>query len=352
MTAWPVWVILRRRTGGPGEARVMNPRRTTEPPRLVAVVHTEEEFDWNAPFARDAVATTHARHLDRGQALFARHGIKPIYAVGYPIARDPTAVAILRGYRAAGAATIGAHLHPWVTPPFDEPLGPATSYPGNLPAATERAKLETLTETIAEAFGERPRIYLAGRYGIGPNTAAILESLDYRVDLSPSPPFDFRAQGGPDFRDYGLAPRRLGRILQVPHSAAHVGWLADWAGARALWAREDRLGRTVRRLTGRTGLLSRVRLSPEGADLRALRGLVDTLLRQAVDPLVLSFHSPSLAAGFTPYVRTEADLQRFLATIDDFLGWFRQERGGVGIDAEREWRLDGTKAGGRTSGDR
>ncbi len=304
-------------------------------PWLLAVVHTEEEFDWWAPFSRVATATTHVRNLGRAQELFEAHGIRPLYAIDQPIATDSAAVATLRSFVMRGAAAVGAHLHPWLSPPFNETVAPLTSYPGNLPPALERAKIENLTRAIATAFDARPRIYLAGRYGFGPNTAEILEELGYEVDLSPSPPFDFRNDGGPDYRRTELVPLRLGRLWQVPHTGAFIGPLSGFAPARSAWSKVDLLSRLVRRVAGRTHTLERLRLSPEGFDGAALQRLTRALIARGVRLFVFSFHSPSLAAGFTPYVRSEADLCRFLATIDEYLGWFRSSLGGVGTDPDR-----------------
>jgi len=51
-------------------------------------------------------------------------------------------------------------------------------------------------------------------------------------------------------------------------------------------------------------------LTPEGVTAEeALRG-IDMALDDGLPLLVLSFHSPSLAPGHTPYVRSEADLGR------------------------------------------
>jgi hypothetical protein len=304
-------------------------------PRLLAVVHTEEEFDWSAPFSRAATATTHVRHLDRAQELFEVHGIRPLYAIDHPIATDPAAVAALRSFLARGTAVIGAHLHPWLSPPFEETVEPLTSYPGNLPPALERAKIESLTGAIATAFDARPRVYLAGRYGFGPNTAEILEELGYEVDLSPSPPFDFRSDGGPDYRRTELVPARLGRLWQVPHTGAFVGPLSGFGAARSAWSKAGLLGRLVRGVTGRTRTLERLRLSPEGFDGAALQRLTMALIARGVRLFVFSFHSPSLAAGFTPYVRSEAHLGRFLATIDEYLGWFCTSLGGGATDPDQ-----------------
>ena len=304
-------------------------------PRLLAVVHTEEEFDWFAPLSRAATTTSHARHLFRAQHLFEGHGVRPLYAIDQPIASDPAAVATLRSFVGRGAAVIGAHLHPWLSPPFEEAMSAANSYAGNLAPALERAKIERLTEAIAAAFDARPRIYVAGRYGFGPRTAAILSDLGYEVDLSPSPPFDLRQHGGPDYRRTTLTPVRLGALWQVPHTGAYVGPLSRFAAARSAWSTAGLLGRALRCAAGRTRTLERMRLSPEGFDGAALRRLTRALLARGVRLFVFSFHSPSLAAGCTPYVRSDADVSRFLATIDDYLGWFRSSLGGEGTAPDR-----------------
>ena len=42
----------------------------------------------------------------------------------------------------------------------------------------------------------------------------------------------------------------------------------------------------------------------------------------------LTYHSPSLAPGHTPYVRDGADLDRFLGSIEQVLTFFRDDLGG------------------------
>jgi hypothetical protein len=44
---------------------------------------------------------------------------------------------------------------------------------------------------------------------------------------------------------------------------------------------------------------------------------------------VLTYHSPSLEPGNTPYVRTNEDLTRFLAWLDEFYAFFSSEIGGT-----------------------
>ena len=59
-----------------------------------------------------------------------------------------------------------------------------------------------------------------------------------------------------------------------------------------------------------------------------LRRLTRSLLARGQRVFCLSYHSPSLVPGNTPYVRNEQDVKRFLATIDLYLEFFTDEIGG------------------------
>jgi hypothetical protein len=300
-------------------------------PILSVVIHTEEEFDWGADFDRGATGVEHMRHMDRAQDLFDAHGVTPTYVVGYPIADQETGYAPLKGYADHGRALIGTHLHPWVCPPHEETPCPRNSYPGNLPADLEHAKLKALTERIEQSFGTRPTVYLAGRYGFGPHTGAALADLGYRVDVSPAPPIDFGADGGPDYSDYTSDPYWFGDgLLGLPGTGDYVGALSA-LGRRGLYRLATQPALRAARLPGilsRLRLLERLRLSPEDYDAPDLRRLTHALLARGIRIFVFSFHSPSVHPGYTPYVRTEEDLRRFLGKVRDYLGFFMQEIGG------------------------
>jgi hypothetical protein len=44
---------------------------------------------------------------------------------------------------------------------------------------------------------------------------------------------------------------------------------------------------------------------------------------------VMHYHSPSLAPGHTPYVRTEGDLAGFLKSLETVCRFFVEELGGI-----------------------
>lgn len=317
------------RGAGAGEWRIA--RLPEGPPLLQVVVDTEEEFDWGRPFRRESVAVVSMEAQHRAQALFAPHGLTPTYVMSYPVAATASSVAVLKPLHDAGACRIGAHLHPWVNPPFDEPVTTFNSYAGNLPQALERAKLSALTEQIEDAFGHRPHMYKAGRYGFGPHTAGTLRALGYDIDLSIAPHSDLSADGGPDFRDCTAHPAWIGggeALFEVPLTRGFSGALAPYDrvlhsfGTHAAW-RRLRLGAVLARL----GLLEFCTLSPEGVDSAAHRRLVRAMLARGHRVFTLSYHSPSLAPGHTPYVRTAADLDVFLDRIKRLLDLFFDELG-------------------------
>lgn len=195
-------------------------------PELLIVVDTEEEFDWSAPFSREATATRSIPAQARAHEIYDRLGIVPTYVVDYPVATDAEAAAFLRGLKEQGRAEIGAHLHPWVTPPHLEPVSRRNSYHCNLPPELERAKIEALTAAIERAFGGRPTIFKAGRHGFGANTAKVLAELGYRIDCSQLPYTDLSAEDGPDFRGVPGEPYWLDEgssLLEVPLTIGFFG---------------------------------------------------------------------------------------------------------------------------------
>ncbi|HEX5863238.1 MAG TPA: polysaccharide deacetylase family protein [Casimicrobiaceae bacterium] len=304
-------------------------------PILTVVVHTEEEFDWGKPHDRHATGVEHMRHIGRAQDVFDEYGIVPNYVVDYPIASQDVAIRPLKSFADTGRALIGAHLHPWVSPPYMEEVNARNSYPGNLPRALESEKLERLTEQIAKSFGAHPRTYLAGRYGFGANTGAILEELGYQVDISPAVPIDFSADGGPDYSGYTSHPYWFGekrKLLCLPGTGGYVGWLR--AGGTPLYRAVTSPAMRRIRAAGvfaRLRMVERIRLSPEDYSEPEMRRLTHTLLHDGVRVFVFSFHSPSVMPGGTPYVRDQTDLNRFLDKCRRYFDYFKKHLNGVAM---------------------
>jgi phosphatidylinositol alpha-1,6-mannosyltransferase len=302
-------------------------------PILCVIVDAEEEFHWGRPVSARNNATSSIRYQKRAHEVFSCYDVRPTYLVTYPIASDPSAASVLREYLADGRCEIGAQLHPWVTPPFGAETEERLSFPGNLPPALEREKLHRLAQTVRDSFNVQPTVYKAGRYGFGPSTAALLEDEGFLVDTSLIPRTRYTEAGGPDFSTFDYGPFWFGahrRLLELPVTRALTGLLAETTPSVYGMA-ERKPFRSMRAagLLARAGLLERITLSPEGSDLAAMRRLTRTLLRRGERIFTLSYHSPSLEPGNTPYVRDHRDLAVFLDRISGFLSYFRDELGGV-----------------------
>ncbi|WP_439596820.1 glycosyltransferase [Falsiroseomonas sp.] len=305
------------------------------PPLLITMVDAEEAFDWSGPFRRDAPDVSSMAAQARAHRVFERHGVVPLYLVDYPVATQEAGRAPLRDLLADGACEIGAQMHPWVTPPFTEAVNERNSYAGNLPVELELAKARCLTDALAEAFGEVPRIYRTGRFGAGPRTADILKSLGYLADSSVTPHWPAGGLAGGLSGNWAFSARpywtdRDRTLLEIPVSAALVGRLSATRAERLAPRIFGRGGQRLR-LGGalaRLGLLERIRLSPEGMTLEEAKRLTRHMLAQGHRSFVLTYHSPSLAPGNTPYVRDAAQLARFLGWLDDYYAFFREEIGG------------------------
>ena len=286
--------------------------------RFALFADAEEEFDWRQPFNRNATATTAIASLPEANRCFTDRHLIPTYLIDYPVATNPESAATIAEMVATGACDIGTQLHPWVNPPFDEDINIPNSFVGNLPRALERAKLHALTERIETLIGRRPTVYRAGRYGVGPNSAGLLREAGYRLDVSIRSLFDYSDIKGPNFSYHPIWPWWVAEgLLEVPLTATFIGGARRQSGLYQL--------PKLRGVLSRTRLLNRVALTPEGAPLGEALIAIRYLLDEGVRLFSLSFHTPSVVAGHTPYVRDAADLKQFWTWWDGVFNLFARE---------------------------
>ena len=290
-------------------------------------VDTEED-NWGR--ARSGVTVDNIRELPRFQAHCERIGLRPTYFTTCEVARVPWAAGILRDLVAGGLAEVGAHLHPWNTPPLDEEFVARNSMTKNLPPALQGAKLATLTRALEQATGVRPTSFRAGRYGLGRETTQRLIEAGYRVDSSVTPWIDWTdSDGGVDFTGAPLSmyaldgttdPRTAvsgGPLVEVPLSCGFTRWPFDrWAAVHGAltgsWLRRLRLAGVAARL----GLLQKVVLSPEISSTSDGLRLARQLVAHGVSHLQITLHSPTLRPGLSPFAGSRRDVERLLAWIE------------------------------------
>ena len=236
--------------------------------------------------------------------------------VDYPVIADAASAELFRALVQEGRAYVGAHLHPWVTPPFDDSISRRNSYGCNLPETVERDKMRTMFDLMERSFGALPIIFRAGRYGIGANTAEVLAEFGIAFDSSIRSYFDYSAEGGPDFQVSSVHPYWIkpGILAELPLTSVFVGPLRKFSPS--LFGKDSNPA-LMRGVFSRTGLLSRIAFTPEGVTAKEMQRGIDQALADGLPLLNFSFHSPSLVAGNTAYVRTEAERLAFL-------DWWRQ----------------------------
>lgn len=285
--------------------------------KLSIVIHTEEEFDWSGGFNRNNNAVTHGKELTNMCVEMLNLGCCITFAMDWAFVTSEQGQVLIRFMQDnySDQVEFATHLHPWVNPPFDEQhsdvdnIEERLSYPGNLPADIEKAKLAALTDKIAELTGIRPTTYLAGRYGVGDNSYKILNELGYKVDLSLSPFADFRHQDGPDFSCFNNKSFVKDGIQCIPHSTgyvSHIGAVSDWLNKDASnlsKLNNNIFGKAVLKLLG----VDRVRLSPEGFTPEQMQKLAASLTRIEVEHLIYSFHSSTSMLGGSPYSSSEEE---------------------------------------------
>ena len=303
-------------------------RAKTAAPVCTVAIDAEEDFDWQRPVQGTSYSTGYMHDNHQLYEILGAYGIVPAHLVTYPVLEDADAVRSFRRRLERGECVLGLQLHAWVTPPLDGTVSIENSFSSNLAPALEEQKLVNLKCRFEDCFGFAPRVFRAGRYGLGPHTASLLEKHGIDIDVSLAPRTTFAAEGGPDFtaHDYRLfwfGARRT--LLEVPLCRSVIGWGGP-LGQRAFQAlsapgmAQLRLGGLLSRLR----CAERITLSPEGNDAGAMRRLVRRLRARGQTVFALSFHSSSLQVGLNPYVQSRADLHGFYdrlsATLDYLAG--------------------------------
>lgn len=296
--------------------------------QVTLVVSVDAEEDAWAP-TRERATVENVRELTRLSAFLHGLGMRATYFVTYQVALQPWAADILGEVRARWGDEVGAHLHPWNTPPLDDPFLPHNTVLKNLPGELQRAKLEHLTALLTQAVGARPRCFRAGRFGLGVETVTALRQCGYTVDSSVTPYYDWQPfDNGPSFvgapfgpyylREQGdvRMPAPSGAVVEVPISSAYNRRPFSVWNRLYEWTDSARLRRLrVRGLLSRTGVLKRILLGPERASVAEMLRLSRLLIEEGVEHLHLFLHSSSLLPGLTPYAPSGAAVERLYAAV-------------------------------------
>jgi peptidoglycan/xylan/chitin deacetylase (PgdA/CDA1 family) len=296
-------------------------------PFLVSI--DTEEDNW-VPVEHGATAEN-VRALPALDRFFERLGIRATYFVSHQAISVPHGPAIITELAATGRAEIGAHVHPWNTPPYASAARPTMLF--RYPYEQQLAKILTVTECLRGAVGTSPVTFRAGRFGFDANTARALVEARYVADSSVTPWFSWEADGaGPSFAGAPVHVYRLdldcdvrtpgvdGPLIEVPLSSGYDRF-SSMTWPRVADILNGRAGRSLRlrSIAARTGIVRRTILSPEPHDVPDMVGLSRGIIAGGGTHLHLFFHSSSLVPGLTPFTPTQRDVDRLYGRIEEYV---------------------------------
>jgi hypothetical protein len=304
-------------------------------PAVLLGIDTEADDQWSARGRRE-LSVRNAQELPKLQSLCNRFGVRPSYLVTYEMATRDESAHLLRAMAAQGRCEIGAHLHPWTSPPFRPEDVAGHSYPHQLPLSLLDRQLTELTATIKKHLGVRPTTYRAGRNGFDARSIPILERLGYTVDTSVDPLFNERRKGGMAFAGAPAQPYRLdyhdvtrpgsAQLLEVPITSATLPALPK--ALEAVYAKLPPL--RWRAALRRLGLRP-VWLRPSYSPLADMLALADRLAAQGAACFNIIFHSSELLPGGSPYTPDAASVERFHVALSRLLEHLTSRLRAVGM---------------------
>jgi len=298
---------------------------------FIITIDTEED-QWSN-YTRDGQTLENIESIPKLQSLFEKYGARPTYFISYPVATDPKSIDIFKDIAELKKGEIGAHCHPWNTPPFIEKINTQSSMLCNLEPDLQYKKLKSLTDTIKENIGVTPVSFRAGRWGYNSDVAINLFKLGYQTDSSLTPFMNWEIFSGPDLSSSPQTPfffnperpleqNKNGSMLQVPVS---IGFNRNCFQLshqfysmveKNKWSKKIFIGGL-----SRLGILKKYWLSPENSTSEDMVSLIRILQKKGYKYFNFMFHSNSLLPGKTPFVRTSDELNNFIERIETVLAY-------------------------------
>jgi hypothetical protein len=292
--------------------------------KLAVTIDVEEEGLFSGRYESRNVSVENVAELSRLDPIFREWNIAPTLLLTYPVARAERHRDLLLQLTHQWNAEIGAHLHPWCTPPFQTLPHPEPVPSELMPRELLKAKLQSLIESIRQ-MGVTPTSFRMGRFDIGPKVFSLLTGTGILVDSSVAPMRRYQsgarllaAPTDPYFPD-PEEPRRLGgsSVLEVPITILPVlprlgAWL-DRAPLPPNWTAWFAMH------------LGSFSAQPMNTPRARLKTATRLHRRRGGQVLIIYFHSSELMPGGCPQHQTPQDVDRFLAKLRDFLAWLHRE---------------------------
>jgi hypothetical protein len=291
--------------------------------KLVVTVDVEEEGLFTGRYPRVPPGVKNVYELRRIEFITREFGFPLTLLVTYPAAVELPCAKILRSWHRELGAELGAHLHPWSTPPFADLPCPEPVRSDLMPESLLRAKLESLKDVLESRLEVRAASFRMGRFDLGEGVRRLLPTCGFHTDSSVVPcrlvdnVADHFMAGNEPFwwgRDEGEG----NSLLEVP--LTQLTFLPELAA---------RLYRVSQRLTEPRRLilhsafraLGVVGIQPAWYPLSSMQWAARLHHARGGKVLTMFLHSTELLPGANPDYPTEAAVRRLTGRIRQFLQW-------------------------------
>jgi len=320
---------------------------------LLITIDTEGDNPW-AGKGCDKF-TQNARFLPRFQQLCETFDYKPTYLTTYEMAKDEFFAEFARDAIRRQTCEIGAHPHPWSSPPAYDLTGDDMKYH---PYVTEypqdiiREKVKALTEVLQNTFDTTVCSHRAGRWGFNEVYANILTDLRYKVDCSVTPFETWKSSkgtpagtGGPDYRHFPAEPYFLddkdisqpgdSPLLEIP-----VTVIPRYG--RMLWAIYNNV---IPQASKPARFAFKKIFGPSSQWFRPARGKLPTLMKVAertlesnADYIMFMLHSCEFMPGGSPQFRNKEEIDALYEAIQQVFQWL-YEHGVKGLTCQQFYNV-------------
>ncbi len=299
--------------------------------KFIITVDTEADDQWKN---RGEISLENIKFLHKFQSLCEKYDFFPTYLVSYEVANDENSVKVLKEWLKSERCEIGAHLHPWTTPPYTESEKKnrqENAFPSELDDEVLKNKLISLTNKIKKSFEIEPKSFRAGRWGFDKIASKYLFDLEYKVDCSVTPKVSWKnfkgkvkGQGGPDFKNSSVYPGYLeSGLLEAPITIIYTG----------IFKKEGILTRKfstmpnsfIKKVLNKLFFQLRwCRIFPE-TTLEDLKKVYKSAKKNKLPVLEFMIHSSELMPGGSPYAKNKEAVERIYEKLEGFFKYLKKE---------------------------
>ncbi len=302
--------------------------------KLLVTIDVEEEGLFTGQYLHGEAGVENVLELSLLDPIFRRLHIHPTLLISYQVARHKPHLDYLLGLKEKWQGEIGAHLHPWNTPPIQS-LPYAHPIPSQLmPEELLMSKLATLLEALS-AMGVEARSFRMGRFSMGPKMFSILRQAGILVDSSIVP--TRKEYGGPEYLVAPIDPyfpdpedlssRGNSPVLEIPLTVLPIIPKLDLA--------LDWIAKKIPESTAAASwflkYVGSLPAQPMLVGINRLKTAVRLHRHRNGTTVTLYFHSSELMPGACPQHPTKRHVEKFLQRLEKFLFWLCEEQGAISI---------------------